>query len=442
MRRIGAAGLARLIPGLLRNPLRTLSRVSAVASRMVLFKVGRYETYLLAHPDELRRVLQENPDGYDRGTLLGPLQPLIGKGLFSTDTEGWIAQRRLLNPAFRAEGDQEIAEVTRAALVRTMQKWEGSAGGTISVEHDLKMLCLDVLLEVMVAPGVEADRERIIRSLDTVLQSASYKGQVLRLIKAPWKGLRAVAGLHPDPVRDALQWLDSFIYGVIDQCRTGRLKPGRALAPLLEAVDAGTIPISQVRDDVATLLFAGFDTVAEMITWSLHLLAVHPETQVALRSSLSPSEGSAPAEPVKRDMQDQDLLQTVLHEALRLYPPAWAFFRSPIRDDQVGEETVSRGSAVMICPYTQHRHPALWDRPDEFRPERHREGLEPCAYVPFGFGRHRCIGRHMAMLEGRLIVSEIVRRFRIEARHSATPVVNPGIIIQSKRPLRFVFHPI
>lgn len=442
MKRIGAAGFAWLLPGLARDPLRTLQRVSAAAARVILFKVGRYETYLLVHPDEVRRVLQENPDGYDRGTLLAPLRPLIGNGLFSSDTESWISQRRLLNPAFRAEGDQEIADATRAALVRTMRQWEESASGPVHVEHDLKLLCLEVLLQVMIAPGIEADRERIVRSLDQVLQSASTRGQLLRLLKAPWKSLRTIADEHPDPVRDALASLDAFIFGVIDQCRAGTLQPGRALAPLLDAASAGTIPIEQVRDDVATLLFAGFDTVAEMVTWSLHLLAVHPRIQEELRTSLSGSDGLSAGHAGKRDVQDQDLLQTVLHEALRLYPPAWAFFRRPVRDDRVGEETVRRGSAVMVCPYTQHRHPALWDRPDEFRPERHRARHEPGSYLPFGIGRHSCVGRHMAMLEGRLIVSEIVRRFRFEARHSANPVVNPGIIIQAKRPLRFVFHPL
>jgi cytochrome P450 len=115
----------------------------------------------------------------------------------------------------------------------------------------------------------------------------------------------------------------------------------------------------------------------------------------------------------------------VVQEALRLYPPGWLFTRRTLEADELGGYPVEARTDVFICPYTLHRHPAYWNSPEEFKPERFA-GVDAkerhrFAYIPFSVGPRHCIGENVAMFEMLVHMNRMARRFRL-TRAEAGPI--------------------
>jgi cytochrome P450 len=110
------------------------------------------------------------------------------------------------------------------------------------------------------------------------------------------------------------------------------------------------------------------------------------------------------------DLPNLPGLGRVVKETLRLYPPAWVFDRSPLRDIVVGGYTIPKGANVLISPWVVHRDPAVWPDPDEFRPDRFADGAAPprTAYFPFGDGPRSCVGNRFAEAEIALVLATIL----------------------------------
>jgi cytochrome P450 len=123
-----------------------------------------------------------------------------------------------------------------------------------------------------------------------------------------------------------------------------------------------------VRDEVLTLLLAGHETTANALCWTFVLLAQHPHMEATLREEYQRVLNGRP--PLIEDLPQLSFTRMVIEEAMRLYPPAWAFGRHALQEDEIGGYAVPNGAYVLLFPYVTHRHPAFWERPGEFDPER------------------------------------------------------------------------
>jgi cytochrome P450 len=135
----------------------------------------------------------------------------------------------------------------------------------------------------------------------------------------------------------------------------------------------------------------------------------------------------------------------VLQEAMRLYPPVWILTRNAQGDDEIGGYHVPAGSDVLICPYTLHRHPAFWDAPDKFDPDRFDPSLPVSrpryAYIPFGAGPRFCVGNHLGLLEATLVLVTLVRELRLESVPGREVVPEPMLSLRVRGGLPMTVHP-
>jgi cytochrome P450 len=127
---------------------------------------------------------------------------------------------------------------------------------------------------------------------------------------------------------------------------------------------------------------------------------------------------------------------------MRLYPPAWAFSRSNINDDELCGYRIKRGSLIFISQYLTHRHPALWDEPDRFEPERftpERVARRPkYAYFPFGGGPRLCIGIHFALTEAALVLCALAQRYRLRPVPDHRVEMQPLITLRPRYGIKVV----
>ncbi|KAI5721499.1 hypothetical protein M8J77_021579 [Diaphorina citri] len=190
----------------------------------------------------------------------------------------------------------------------------------------------------------------------------------------------------------------------------------------------------ELLHEMVGLLNAGIDTVTFTTSIVLIVLAVHPQIQQEVYHELQDVLGDSPdSAPTYDQLQRLDLLTRVIKETMRLFPAAPVIARSAPYEVQCGDYTIPAGATIGIFIYGLHRHPQLWNNPNQFDPDRflpsqssHRN---PSGYVPFSLGPRGCIGSKYAMLQMKTTISTILRRYKIL----------PGDTCKSLQDIRFEF---
>jgi cytochrome P450 len=201
-----------------------------------------------------------------------------------------------------------------------------------------------------------------------------------------------------------------------------------------------------VRDQIVTFLVAGHETVAAALTWTLGLLAHHPDEQRQVRAEAHRELGDRAVG--ESDLERLPATRHALHEALRLYPPAWVITRSAAQDMVLGSRLIPAGSLVIISPWVLHRDPARWPVPDAFRPGRFAAGPSARAattrgeYLPFGAGQRLCIGRDAALVEATVVLATLLHRFEFEPVDESLPKPDPSVTLRPAGGLRLRIKPV
>ena len=218
-------------------------------------------------------------------------------------------------------------------------------------------------------------------------------------------------------------------------------------APLVHALIAATDPETgqplsdaQIRHELVLFMLAGHDTTATTLTYAFWALGRHPDLQDRVAAEVA-ALGDRPLTP--DDLPRLDYTVQVLHEALRLCPPASVTPRMVMRDIDVDGYRVEAGTVAIVGIYAMHRDPALWDHPlvfdpDRFSPENSKD-RDRWQYLPFGGGPRSCIGDHFAMLEATLALATIIRRAEIRSLDADFPLAVPFTMVAGG-PIRARIH--
>ena len=215
------------------------------------------------------------------------------------------------------------------------------------------------------------------------------------------------------------QW-SAAIDKIISRRKASPTKAGHRdlLDLLLSLRDAETgeaLSDAEIRDQCATMFFAGSETTARLMFWASYLLAMDPEEQASVREEVA----AFPPERISSldDLQNWRRLRNVLLEALRLYPPVPQIVRVANGPDDICGEQIGADTQVWISPWVTHRHRKFWDRPTAFLPGRFAGKTAPWtqtpAYIPFGAGPRICIGVSFALSEAQIVMAQLFSRYRI-----------------------------
>jgi cytochrome P450 len=215
-----------------------------------------------------------------------------------------------------------------------------------------------------------------------------------------------------------MQTLHAAVDAIIQERHENDGDAGDILSALMASKDESGEGMNdvQLRDEVITFLFAGHETSANALVWSLHLLAKNPSAYERLASEVDRSLGGRP--PALADLPSLGYALRVFKEALRLYPPAYLFGRTALRDVKCGRYTIHAGQNVGINVWSLHRRPDIYPDPERFDPDRffadRERSLPRHAFLPFAAGPRVCVGNHFAMIEGQLVLSILAQRVKLE----------------------------
>lgn len=393
---------------------------------------------LVTGPDGIRDVVVTHSNAFVRPLVLRQMGMTLGDGMIVASGPEWLRQRRIAQHAFHRPhiatyGQQMVAETDR--IVR---RWR--PGDRFDLRVEMAHLTMAIVGRTLFAADVERDLPVIDDALTTVQRE--FNAHMNSALPLPDR-VPTPANLR---LRRAIRGLDAVIARLLHD--TDRAGPDAdhlmALLMHAESDDGDRLTRKNLRDQAVTFLLAGHETTALLLAWTFALLSRHPAVRDRLEAELAQVlDGRAPA---AADVGDLAVTTRVLKEAMRLYPPAYAFARHATRPVTIGGVPVRRGTTVVVSQWVTHRDPRWFDGPDVFDPDRWDGDLErrlpKFAYYPFGGGPHRCIGEHFAMLEATLALAMIAQRYRLDLEPGVDLTPEPLISLRPRDPLWVVARPI
>lgn len=416
-----------LVPRMMRDPLGLYTEAHRRFGPVVRLDLGRLGTYHLVTPPEgVHEVLTAG-----KRREFPALQLLLSQGLAILPTgDAWRGQRRMMQPLFsRGRLAQLHAHIVAAVVGQLEGRWAAAAraGEAIDARLELRAVAFRVILQAMFGSALTADIETVGQDLATVLDFVQVR--MLSPVKLPldWP--------LPSHRRfaQARARLKSIAARLVAQRRAeGATEGDDLLGMLLSARDEETgaaMTDEQIHDEVLTIVLAGYETTATALTWTLWLLARHPEQMARLQAEVD--RVLAGRAPEFADMATLAYTRKVLLEGIRLYPPVWTTRRGFDEAHTICGFEIPAKQPVVLCPWVTHRLPEHWPEPERFDPERFEASKMAArprhAYIPFAGGPHQCIGNEFALVEGVVALAMIVQRFEVA-------LVDHGPV-----PLRIVF---
>jgi cytochrome P450 len=370
--------------------------------------------HLVSDPAGVEWVLQGNFKNYPKGFFFSKrLRLLTGDGLFSSEGDFWLRQRRLAQPAFHRARLAQLVAVMTGATREMLHRWEKQPSAEpLNVSEEGMWLTLQVVGLALFKAALGNHAGEIYQSLTRILDYINYR---MQHPFAPPENI-------PTPrnrtfLRDK-QTLDDLALNVIRARRQSGRDEGDLLSMLMQARDEDSgegMSDRQLLDEVRTIMLAGHETTAVALAWTWKLLSEHPEARVRLENEVDDVLNGR--EPQMEDLEKLRFTRAVFEEALRLYPPVWLMARQAAQDDEIGGFHIPAGSTIALSPYITQRLPELWPEPQKFNPDRFMPGAAPrpkFAYFPFGGGPRLCIGQNFALMEAQIILALTAQRFRLE----------------------------
>ncbi len=403
---------------------------------MAEFRTPFFRSFMVNQPDLVQQVLKVRPDDFPKsGRISEGLRPLLGESVFLTNGETWKRQRRIIDPAFEGGRLKDTFPAMWEASVAMVERLKTRLDAPIEIEAETSHAAADVIFRTLFSIPIEHEVAGKVFTRFRDYQRSQPLLNLAAFIPLPRWMPRF---FRKDTTRNAAE-----IRGLITQLTEQRMAeisagtaPDDLATKIMTTRDPQTGEIFETEemvDQVAIFFLAGHETSASALAWTLYLMAIFPDWQDRV---------AAEAEEVLSARSDFGLVsklrtsRDVFREALRLYPPVPMMVRQATCPEHFRDRDVPKGSQIVLSPWHLHRHERLWDKPDEFDPTRWgTENGKTCqreAYIPFSAGSRVCTGAGFAMVEGPLILSMLLRSYRIEPVSGRTPRPVAHLTVRSR----------
>ena len=352
--------------------------------------LGRF--VYVADPQLIKQVFAADRDIGMAGEARRPfLEPLVGtESLLTTDGEQWERQRKLLGPPFHGELIEGYREQIREIALAEVERWPH--GVPIKLRPRMQEITLEVILRLVFGIEDTGRLERLRDLLPRVMDEGAWLFWLPRNLHSEWL----------PPVRKLFERRDEIDTILYDEIARRRADPtvGERKDILSLLVAASDATDSELRDELMTLLSAGHETTATSLSWAFERLVRHPHVMDRIRA----------------EAPEEEYLDAVVKETLRVRPVITDVIRTLKEPMQLGEWTIPVDRHPTPAIVLVQRRGDIYEDRKAFKPERFLAG-NPKAFtgwLPFGGGRRRCIGSHMAMLEMKVVTATVLAHVDLE----------------------------
>jgi cytochrome P450 len=432
---------------------------------------------VVSDPTAVRTMFSTKADSFSKGILTDIMQPIMGNGLIPASKEQWAKRRPTVGAGFHGAWLRNMTKLFGASATRLADKLEAEyaapvgsdmkQGKTVNAEDQLYAMALDIIGKAVFNYefGALTEETPLIKAVYRVLRESEHRStfplqywnipgamQVVPRQKQFQQDIDAINAELTVLIAEALQ--DKNPTDIADfESRNYDLVNDASLLRFLVDVRGDDVTGEQLRDDLMTMLIAGHETTAAVLTWTMFLLAKHPEEMRAAAAEVDAVVADPGGAPTVEEIRGLKKTRAVLAESMRLYPAPPILIRRALEDvtlpeGGMGKEiTLKAGTDCFIAVWNLHRSPEYWENPDAFDPSRWQRrfenpnikgwngydpnlytGLYPneqstdFAYVPFGGGQRRCAGDMFAMMEATASLAVLLKRFTWELDPDAPEV--------------------
>jgi cytochrome P450 family 135 len=357
--------------------------------------------HFFASPQAAEALFRADPSTFRAGKTKF-VRPILGpNALLCLDGPEHLHQRRLLLPALHGQRITRYAELTAEIADAELGRWPLNT--PFSLAAAMRRIAFAVMLRNVFGLGSGGEHTGLGAAVFSLMHHASASR--IELVRMAARRDLTAAPTAQSKLGRLLAGADAAVFAIIAERRRAGAVGDDVLSMLLAAHDerGGGMSDHELRDELMTLLLAGWETTAASLSWAFERLLRHPAAWTRLQAEAS-EDGTGP------------WVSAVVSETLRTRPVLWLAGRTLLTDQEIDGHTLPAGSLAYLCSYLLHRREDIYPEPLTFRPERWL-GRQRGAYtfVPFGGGIRRCIGAAFAEMEMRAVLSAVAERCRLEA---------------------------
>jgi cytochrome P450 len=414
------------------NPILLFQHLTEKYGDIAHYKIGWNHIVFLNHPDYIREVLVVQNDNFVKERTVRRSKMLLGEGMITAEGAQHRLQRQVAQPAFHRQRIPDYAATMVREAVRMRDSWRHGEERDIYI--DMMHLTLKVVAETLFATEL---REEVHELADAINRIMGLYNFLVMLPVAEWLVHVRPPGLAAF-VR-ARKRIDAVVHRMIESHRRRQSDAGSLLDLMLAATPERT-PASEksLRDQVITIFLAGYETVANALSWTWFLLSQNPDCERRFHDEIDRElQGRVPS---YADIPRLRYVEMVFSESMRLYPPAWAMGRYALRDFQLGDFFLPAKTTVLMSQFITHRDSRFFPDPLRFNPERFTADAKArrtkFSYFPFGAGFRQCIGESFAWMEGMLLLATLAQKWKLKLIPNHLVEPEPLITLRPKYGMR------
>jgi cytochrome P450 len=401
-----------------RSPLGPLKAMTKYVGYFFQIPMKAFHPYVVFGPEANRKVfVTERDKVLWRNT--DPVTDLLKNGVLIVDGDEHDHYRKLMEPALHPSTLSRYTPLIIAHTDRVSSQW--CDGDMVDMLVESRKIALLIIMDTLFSKDVWDDIPRIWKPILKAIEYISPGAWIL------WRKI-------PRPgFRKPLQELDDYLFGIIADRRRQTAGHGQSFTVnrhdlLQHLIDAG-LSDQLIRDQMLTMMIAGHDTSTALLAWVFAMLGQHPDVHTRVVDEVN-------------SMEKSPLLDQVIKESLRLYPPIHIGNRLVAEEMEFTEGSIPVGERLFYSIYLTHHDESIWEDAEDFCPERFAYGRKtpPFSYVPFGGGPRACIGAAFGQAEARIVLSHLLKHYTFEfmnhpihAHMGATLEPRPGVKMRVKK---------
>jgi cytochrome P450 len=423
------------IPHFLREGPALFERVVREFGDIVTVRLGRKKLFVVSDPDLIRNILVKDNKHFTKGRALGLAKKALGDGLLTGDGPAYARNRGFVVPAFSRTGIEEVMEA--AALSLKAFNAHMKDGDEIDISEAMSEICLKTAAQAYLGVDISENASTIAHVFDDILAILNR----LNLLPEFCEHL-------PLPMNFRLRKLRSRLHQAAADILASRrqtLNDNKSdLLGILLRKEEQPFTESEWGEQITTLLFAGYEAPARVLSWSWYLLDQSPqkENRIAERFHEEIDSILQGRDVTAADIQNLQFTRAIILETMRLYPPVWMIARKIVVPYELRGYALPVGSEIFVSPYIVHRDPRHYSSPLQFKPERwldsSLDGIHKFAFFPFGGGARGCIGAHLANPEMIMIMASIGQKWNLQLKDYRHIDPNPAFTFGPSSPIKMV----
>lgn len=396
--------------------------------RMKMGQVRQFglDVFMVNEPSLVKQILVDEPKKYPKHRLMHKmLKPLLGNSIFTTNGEVWQKQRRLVDAGFGQARLQLVFPLMLDAVDDMLNRLDLEASNQIfEIDSEMTHVTADIIFRTILSQKLNKSKANEIFEAFNEFQRQAQRALILKIYWLPSYFAKKTSQLAANKIRPVIA--DVIAERYRDKNKIDAHIYNDILAGIMDAIDPVDhkgFDYQEMVDQICMLFLAGHETSASALTWALYLISQCPDLQAIMFDEIQSvtKGGELEFDHIKKLTH----VNNVFKEVLRLYPPVGFFSREATENHCMRNKSIKTGSVLIISPWLIHRNEDFWENAHDFEPGRFvteaGKTSEKCAYLPFSKGPRVCTGQTFAVQEAVLILSSLIRRYKVHCVSEHVP---------------------